>query len=60
MQGGDSKKAKFHYETAAMLGDEVARYSTGAMELMAGNMEQAIKHYKILQHHLDIFMPCMN
>jgi TPR repeat protein len=45
--GGDSKKAKFHYETAAMLGDEVARYSTGAMELMAGNMERAINHYKI-------------
>jgi len=45
-QGEDLKKAKFHYETAVMLGDEVARYSTGAMELMAGNMERAMKHYK--------------
>jgi TPR repeat protein len=30
--GGNLKKAKFHYEAAAMLGCEVARYNLGVME----------------------------
>jgi len=30
--GGDLTKAKFHYEAAAMAGDEAARYNLGCME----------------------------
>jgi hypothetical protein len=32
-QGGDMKKAKFHFEAAAMAGNEMARYNLGCMEL---------------------------
>jgi TPR repeat protein len=46
-QGGDSKKAKFHYEAAAMAGDEVARNNLGTMEARSGNMERAVKHWMI-------------
>ena len=46
-QGGDSKKAKFHYEAAAMAGDEVARYHIGFMEYNSGNMDRAVKHWTI-------------
>jgi TPR repeat protein len=45
--GGNLKKAKFHYEAAAMAGNEVARYNIGHMEFEADNMERAIKHLKI-------------
>ena len=38
-QGGDSKKSKFHYEAAAMVGNEVARFNLGFMEYLSGNME---------------------
>jgi TPR repeat protein len=38
-QGGDVKKAKFHYETAAMAGHEYARYNIGLMEFNSGNMD---------------------
>ena len=31
-QRGDSKKATFHYETAAMVGHELARCNLGNME----------------------------
>ena len=30
-KGGNLKKAKFHYEAAAMAGDEVARYTLGGL-----------------------------
>jgi TPR repeat protein len=45
--GGDLKKAKFHFEAAAMAGDEVARNNLGAMEAESGNMERAVKHWMI-------------
>jgi hypothetical protein len=41
---GDLKKAKFHYEAAAMAGHEVARHNLGVMEYKSGNMERSIKH----------------
>jgi TPR repeat protein len=44
---GNLKKAKFHFEAAAMAGDEVARFNVGIMEVKSGNMEQAAKHWMI-------------
>ena len=41
------KKAKFHFEAAAMAGHEVARNNLGCLELDSGNMERAIKHWII-------------
>ena len=41
------KKAKFHYEAAAMAGHDGARNNLGIMEFRAGKMEQAVKHWKI-------------
>ena len=46
-KGGDMKKAKFHYEAAAMAGHEVARYNLGCMEYHSGNVERAVKHWTI-------------
>ena len=43
-EGGDMKKAKFHFEAPAMAGHEGARYNLGCLEKTLGNMEQAIKH----------------
>jgi TPR repeat protein len=45
--GGDMKKAKFHYEAAAMLGCEAARCNLGSLESFHGTMERALKHLKI-------------
>jgi TPR repeat protein len=45
--GGNLKKAKFHFEAAAMAGHEVARYTVGNIEFESGNMERAMKHWKI-------------
>jgi hypothetical protein len=45
--GGDLKKAKFHYGAAAMAGHEVARYNLGCIEYHSGNMERAVKHCTI-------------
>jgi TPR repeat protein len=45
--GGDMKKAKFHFEAAAMAGHEVARYNLGGVECNSGNMERAVKHWTI-------------
>jgi len=42
-----SKKAKFHYEAAAMAGHEDARHILGTIEVQSGNMERAVKHWKI-------------
>jgi TPR repeat protein len=44
---GDLKKAKFHYEAAAMAGHEFARHYLGCMEYESGNMELALKHWAI-------------
>ena len=46
-EGGDLKKAKFHYEDAAMAGHEIARSNLGYMEAQSGNMERAVKHWTI-------------
>ena len=45
--GGDSKKAKFHFEAAAMAGDKVARINLGIMETRSGNVERGFKHWII-------------
>jgi TPR repeat protein len=47
VEGGNMKKAKSHWEAAAMAGDEVARYNIGCMEAQSGNIEQAMKHWTI-------------
>jgi hypothetical protein len=41
------KTAKFHYEAAAMAGEELARYNSGTMELQYGNLDRAMKHWTI-------------
>jgi hypothetical protein len=46
-KGGYLKKAKFHFESAAMAGHEEARCIVGLMEADYGNTEQAIKHWII-------------
>jgi TPR repeat protein len=45
--GGNLKKAKFHFEAAAMAGHEVARYTVGNIEFSSGNIERAVKHWTI-------------
>jgi TPR repeat protein len=42
---GDMKKTKFHWEAAAMAGNEVARYNIGCLEFKSGNIERAVKHW---------------
>jgi TPR repeat protein len=46
-EGGDLKKAKFHFEAAAMAGHEVARINLGGSEYGSGNMERTVKHWTI-------------
>ena len=46
-EGGGMKKAKFHFEAAAMAGNEIASYNLGCMEFKSGNMEHAVKHWTI-------------
>jgi TPR repeat protein len=46
-KGGDLKKAKFHFEAAAMAGHEGARFNIGLMEGNSGNIDQAVKHLVI-------------
>ena len=49
------KKALFHYEAAAMAGNEVARFKLGKkghrnlgnLEAVAGNMDRAVEHWTI-------------
>jgi len=45
--GGDMKKAMFHFEAAAMAGHEGARYSLACCEKDLGNAERAIEHLRI-------------
>ena len=45
--GGDKKKAKFHWEAAAMAGHEVARYNIACCEFESGNIDRAVKHWTI-------------
>jgi tetratricopeptide (TPR) repeat protein len=63
--GGDLKKAKFHYEEAAMAGHEDARFNLGLMDIdFEGKRERAIKnmtiaasagHYKAMQILIKCF-----
>jgi TPR repeat protein len=46
-KGGYMKKAKFHYEAAAMAGHEEARCNLGIIEAQTGNTEQALKSWTI-------------
>ena len=46
-EGGDLKKAKFHFEISAMAGHEVSRCNLGAIESESGNMDRALKHWVI-------------
>jgi tetratricopeptide (TPR) repeat protein len=46
-EGGYLKKARFHFEAAAMAGYEVARFNLGMDESNSGNMERAVKHWTI-------------
>ena len=46
-EGGNLKKAKFHYKAAAMAGHDVARCNLGCIESESGNIEQAMKHWAI-------------
>jgi tetratricopeptide (TPR) repeat protein len=46
-KGGYMKKAKFHFEAAAMAGDVAARNKLGNMEEESGNMKRAFKHWII-------------
>jgi TPR repeat protein len=43
------KKAKFHYEAAALAGQEGARFNIGMflVYIDSGNMERAVKHWII-------------
>jgi hypothetical protein len=41
------KKAKIHYEAAAMAGHEVARYNLGCMDFHSGNSLRGLKHWTI-------------
>jgi tetratricopeptide (TPR) repeat protein len=47
-EGGYLKKAKFHFEAAAMAGNDGARNNLAIIcEKELGNMEQAVKHWII-------------
>jgi tetratricopeptide (TPR) repeat protein len=46
-EGGDLKKAKFHYEATAIAGHEVARSDLGCIEAASGKIERAVKHWAI-------------
>ena len=46
-KGGDMKKAKFHFEAAAMAGHDVARDMLGCFEAKSGNIDRAVKHWSI-------------
>jgi len=46
-EGGDMKKAKFHYEAAAIAGHEGARSNLGDIEGRSGNVERGFKHWII-------------
>ena len=43
----NKKKAIHHYQIAAILGNELARYALGIIELEDGNMDQGMRHFII-------------
>jgi TPR repeat protein len=46
-EGGDIKKAKFHFEAAAMAGHHEARYNLGLMDVECHKIDRAVKHWTI-------------
>ena len=44
---GDKKKENFHYEAAAMAGDEEAQFQIGANEFVSDKKDRAVKHWTI-------------
>jgi TPR repeat protein len=46
-EGGNMKKAKIHFEAAAMAGHEVARFNLGCYDEESGKRERAVKHWII-------------
>ena len=55
---GDLKKAKFHYEAAAMAGHEGARLNLGTMESLSGKRDELSSIGRLL-HLLGIILPCI-
>ena len=45
--GGNTNMAKFHWEAAAIAGQELARFNLGVIVAESGNMERALKHWTI-------------
>ena len=45
--GEDKKKSLHHFEIAAMMGDEAARYNIAQQDHSKGNIKRAMKHYLI-------------
>ena len=45
--GKDMKKAKYHWELAAIGGHASSRHNLGALERQAGNTRRSIKHFKM-------------
>jgi TPR repeat protein len=58
-EGGDMKKAMFHYEAAAMAGHEMARFNLGIHEYNSGILNDLLSIGQ-LQHQLGITVLCMN
>jgi TPR repeat protein len=59
-KGGNSKKAKFHYEAAAMLGCEVARFNLGVWRHSPETWNKLLSIGR-LPHQLGVikpFIPC--
>ena len=46
-KGEDQKKTKLHYEVAAMVGHELARYNLGYIDFLSSKKERASKHMKL-------------
>ena len=46
-EGGNLKKAKFHFEATAMAGNEGARFNLGGIEGQSGNIKRGFKHLTI-------------
>jgi TPR repeat protein len=46
-KGVEMKKAKFHFEAAAMARHDSARYLLGDMDFLSGKNKEAVKHWKI-------------
>ena len=59
-KGGDLKKAKFHWEAAAMADHKGARYILGEMDLTNCEMEIAIKHWTIAASTGSFRVLCMS